>query len=282
MFGYVTINQDEIKIKDYKTYRAYYCGLCKRLGKQYGVRGKVLLTFDMTFLGLLLSSLYESQDELKLQRCVLHPSKKELIAENEMLDYAADMNVLLAYHNLMDDWFDDHNAAKLTLARMIHKKYKETAVRYPRQRRAIQRYMKRMHECEVRKEKNLDVAAGLTGTVLKELFIYKKDEWKEPLGQMGFYLGKFIYLMDAYEDVEKDKKAGNYNPLIPMMKDSDFTEKCKDMMMLMMAECSRAFETLPILENVDILRNILYSGVWVKYEKVTKERAGNKNDNGSI
>ena len=137
MFGYVTINQDEIKIKDYKTYRAYYCGLCKRLGKQYGVRGKVLLTFDMTFLGLLLSSLYESQDELKLQRCVLHPSKKELIAENEMLDYAADMNVLLAYHNLMDDWFDDHNAAKLMLARMIHKKYKETAVRYPRQRRAM-------------------------------------------------------------------------------------------------------------------------------------------------
>lgn len=70
--------------------------------------------------------------------------------------------------------------------------------------------------------------------------------------------------------------------MIPMMNDADYAGKCKDIMMLMMAECSRAFERLPILENVDILRNILYSGVWVKYEKVTKERAGNKNDNGSI
>lgn len=276
MFGYVTINQEEIKIKDYRVYRAYYCGLCKRLDKGYGVRGRVLLTYDMTFLGLLLSSLYESQGEMQLHRCALHPTKKQPIANNVMLDYAADMNILLAYHNLMDDWFDDHNAAKLSMARMIHRKYKEASARYPRQKRAVYTYMKKMRECERSGEENLDVAAGLTGSVLRQLFIFKNDEWKEALGDMGFYLGKFIYLMDAYEDVIKDSKRGSYNPLRPIMQDSDFAQTCKNMMTLMMAECCRSFERLPIIENVDILRNILYSGVWVKYEKVTMERAGNK------
>ena len=82
---------------------------------------------------------------------------------------------------------------------------------------------------------------------------------------MGFFLGKYIYIMDAYDDLEKDIKKKNYNPLISLRNEENFTERCKDMLTLMAAESSRAFESLPILENVDILRNILYAGIWNKF-----------------
>ena len=86
------------------------------------------------------------------------------------------------------------------------------------------------------------------------------------------YLGKFIYLCDAYEDVEKDMKTGSYNPLRNWYGNPGFEERCRGILVLMMSECSREFEKLPILEHAGILRNILYSGVWYRFEKVRGER----------
>ena len=101
-----------------------------------------------------------------------------------------------------------------------------------------------------------------------EIFDWKRDEWSEELHCLSFYMGKFIYLMDAYEDMEKDKKKKQYNPL-RLMADQcqgDFETFCKLMLTSMMSECARSFERLPILTHADILRNVLYSGVWSKYE----------------
>lgn len=104
----------------------------------------------------------------------------------------------------------------------------------------------------------------------------REDEWQESLRTMGFFLGKFIYLMDAYEDVEEDMEKGRYNPLIRKFSDPDFEEEMKTILTMMMAGCCKEFEKLPILENAEILRNILYSGVWYRYEMVSqKRRKGN-------
>jgi hypothetical protein len=105
-----------------------------------------------------------------------------------------------------------------------------------------------------------------------EIFSYQDDFWKDDLYKVGFYLGKFIYLMDAYEDIEKDLKSGDYNPFRELYRTEGFDEQVLQLMMLMMGECTDAFERLPLVESAEILRNILYSGVWVRYEQVKNKR----------
>lgn len=280
MFGYITINKPELKIKDYEKYHSYYCGLCKVLKRKYGAVGQATLTFDMTFLIVLLSGLYESQEKTEAHRCIAHPAKKHLMRSNEITEYAADMNIILAYHNLMDDWKDDKNLGKLSLAKMLERNYHRLQKKYKRQADAVAHYMEALDECERNKESSLDKAAGLTGEMLGEIFNYKDDEWADTLRNLGFYLGKFIYLCDASEDREKDKKSGSYNPFLLQEKEVNNRE----ILNLMMADCAREFERLPILMNADILRNILYAGVWYKFEKIHSDIKNEeiKYGNGSL
>ena len=119
--------------------------------------------------------------------------------------------------------------------------------------------------------------------MLAKLYQFRDDIWKEDLGRLGFFIGKFIYLMDAYEDVEKDIASRSYNPLKEAFaNDSDFAGNCRGLLTLMMAECSREFEKLPILLHAEILRNVLYSGVWCRYTAVTAKRqeSGESADTG--
>lgn len=273
LFGYVMINKPELKVKDFDTYQAFYCGVCESLKRRHGLSSGLLLTYDMTFLAVLLSGLYEEERSREgYHRCPVHPVQKKRIVHTEFVDYAADMDLLLSYHNLMDDWYDDRDRKKLLLARSYKKRYHKIASMYPRQRKAIGKYMKKLHQCEEQNEVSIDRAAALTGELLGEIFAYRKDIWEPSLRQMGFFLGKFIYLMDAYEDVESDKKKNNYNPLLSLEGDEDFDERCMNILNLMMAECSLAFERLPIIKYGDILRNILYSGVWIRFAQVRKTR----------
>lgn len=285
MFGYVTINRQELKVKDLDAYQAYYCGLCRLLRKRYGLLGAGTLNYDMTFLSILLSSLYEEEEKKVKNKCVLHPVERRTLCVTRAGEYAADMNFMIAYHDLMDDWTDDHKAAAGLTACLFHRKYRETAKKYPRQHRAIVRYVKQLHACEANGRPDLEAAANLTGKAMAEIYAWKEDMWAPLLRQMGFSMGKFIYLMDAYEDVEKDKKSGSYNPLLPLYEEGKLEEKAEEYLKLLMGSCCRAFEMLPILEHADLLRNILYSGVWIKFAAVTKKRqkdAEGKKENGSI
>ena len=90
--------------------------------------------------------------------------------------------------------------------------------------------------------------------------------------ELGFYLGKFIYFIDAYEDIEDDLEKENYNPLKQIYQTAQFDERCKNILELMISEATMAFERMPIIENAAIIRNILYSGVWTKYELIKKKR----------
>ena len=92
--------------------------------------------------------------------------------------------------------------------------------------------------------------------------------------RFGFYLGKFVYLMDAYEDLEKDRADGTYNPLLSSSSRPDFEDWMKKILTMMMAECAAEFERLPVLKDLAILRNILYAGVWTKYDLIHQKRTG--------
>lgn len=268
MFGYVTVHKDELKIKDYNTYRGYYCGLCRELGKCHGQLSRLTLTFDMTFLVLLLTSLYETEPESVLRRCPLHPTTKQLTLHNTFTEYAADMNILLTYYNLLDDWTDEKKISSLAMSKALKKSLKRITLQYPDKASAVKQYMSRLSECEQKQIHDLDTAAGYTGEMLGEIFAWRDDEWSADLRRMGFYLGKFIYLCDAREDIEKDKKTGNYNPLLFYCDQPDFETHIQDILTMMAAECAKEFERLPILMHADILRNILYAGIWSRYEAV--------------
>lgn len=268
MFGYININRNQLTEESRKAYQSYYCGLCQQLRNTCGPKGQMLLNYDMTFLIVLLTGLYELESKKVDFTCPMHPTKKQTAWINEATDYAADMNILLGYHNLEDDWKDDKSYTKKALAKMLEKDYERVREKYKRQAEAVEAYMEKLQAAEADREQNLDVTAGLTGEMMGEIFDWKKDEWSEELHCLSFYMGKFIYLMDAYEDMEKDKKRKQYNPL-RLMADQcqgDFETFCKLMLTSMMSECARSFERLPILTHADILRNVLYSGVWSKYE----------------
>ena len=270
MFGYIYVNDQELKLKELKTYRGFYCGLCEALKERYGREGQLLLSYDLTFLAILMSGLYEPHTVRSEGRCLVHPAAKHLIIRNEAVSYAADMCVLLSWHKLMDDWRDERKALRYLLADRLKKDYQSLAEKYPRQSSAVEHSLRHLSRAEQQGRKELDLLAGYTGTFLGEIFVWKDDIWQDDLRQMGFYLGKFIYLMDAVEDVEKDRKKGNFNPFA----DSGIgwgtprEEEIQSLLMQMMAQSSGAFERLPVVEYAPIIRNILYSGVWSKYSLI--------------
>jgi hypothetical protein len=285
MFGYVNINKPELKVKDFYKYKAYYCGLCNTLKSKYGSFGQMTLSYDMTFLIILLSSLYESETVRKKKRCVVHPIRKQDILCNEITEYVADMNIALTYHHLMDDWQDEKSIVGLTGAAALKSKYKKVNRKYSRQCEVIRECLGRLQECEKRHETNMDNVSRCFGELMSELFAYRQDRWEQSLRKIGFYLGKFIYILDAYDDIEKDIKHNSYNPLISSYQKETFDADCRDMVTMMMADCSNEFEKLPCLVDIPILRNILYEGVWTKFNKIHEERIKRKeqkNDSESI
>lgn len=291
MFGYININKDELKVKEFEHYCGYYCGLCECLKERYGRDGQLALNYDMTFLVLLFTALYERDTKETKHRCLVHPTLRHTFLRNEFTQYAADMTVLLTYPKYIDDWKDEKKRGKLVLAKLLKKDYHRIVKEYPRQGRAVKAYMRkisRLEKSEIGEGPGAaDAAAGATGKMLAEIFVYREDEWEQQLRAMGFYLGKFIYLMDAYEDVEQDEKQGSYNPLSVYYKTlsaQEFDSRVREMLLMMAAEAARTFEGLPILEECGIIRNILYSGIWQKYQGIQKKRMEKigETDDGSI
>lgn len=278
MFGYIMVNKGELKFKEFELYQSYYCGLCRKLKEHYGMLGQLTLSYDLTFVILLLTALYEPRGKKGTSCCAVHPLRKQVIRVNEFSDYAADMNMLLTYYKCEDDWQDERKWDRLLFGQLLWRRIKKKGISERKKAERIQKYLKELSAKEKEENHDLDEMAGLFGKIMAEIVAAREDEWEEELRTMGFYLGKFIYLCDAYEDIEKDEKKGVYNPLSYLKERPDFEEACEKILTMMAAECSRAFEKLPIIEYTGILRNILYSGIWFRYEKIRKERKGVKND----
>ena len=273
MFGYVTSNRDEMKIRDFKRYLSYYCGLCHALGSRYGKAAQLTLTYDMTFLVILLNGLYEEPLKSERRRCMVHPAEKQDMLSNRITDYAADMSMLLTYYKLMDDIRDEGSVKSKMFAAQIRKNVRKIEKNYPRQAEAVAKNCRLLMEAEEKGNYDLDVVAGYTGNLTAEVFLMEeKDPWASEIRHLGFYLGKFVYLLDAFDDLAKDIKKGAYNPWIPESGRKDFEALVENTLTMMISECAKAFERLPIIQDIDILRNVIYSGVWVRYGEIIHER----------
>ena len=259
------IDKPELKVKEFYRYKAYYCGLCRKLKEEYGFRGRMTLTYDMTFLIIFLSSLYEADNREFQSHCPLHPVKKIPMLQNDISEYGAKMNILLTYFKFEDDWKDDRSLPGIAGIHLFRKKAAQICKEYPRQASVIKKQLRQLAVYEEQKLMDIDIVSGAFGALMEDLFVIREDYWEETLRKFGFYLGKFIYLMDAYEDADKDRDNGNYNPFLFLAGRPDYEEKAGRILKMMAASAAEYFELLPIIENVDILRNILYSGIWTKY-----------------
>ena len=272
MFGYVVTDKHQLSPEEQQIYKSYYCGLCRILQEKYGRWGQAALNFDMTFLYLLLSSLYESEGTLLTKRCLVHPFKVQQRRVGPEAEYCADMTILLAYYNALDDWHDDHSHSKHFFAKRLAPMAQCVAEQYPRQNKAIVDNIEKINELERESVINLDAVSNCFGALMGELYLWKEDHWSSQLRALGENLGKFIYFMDAYEDAEKDLKHKNYNPLLQIKDDMGYNQKCKEILQMFLGYAAAAFEALPIVENAHIIRNILYAGVWSKFSPAKEKK----------
>ena len=282
MFGYILPDKPELKIREYETYRAYYCGVCRAIKKNHGNIPRLTLTYDSTFLALFLSSLIPNKPQFKDIRCILHPLKRrKIVVNSEILDYAADMNVLLFWLNLKDKWLDDRS--KTAWAGMLALKpvYRRLNEQYPEKSSIIHKRLKELSQLEKNRCDSIDQAAEPFAKLMEEIICYPPlctDEKSQTLLRwIGYHTGKWLYTIDALDDLEEDIKNKSYNPFIYqynyqggdvkefrsfILQDAEF------LLIHTLSELARSFELLNFRRHRDIAGNIIYLGMQKKTEAI--------------
>lgn len=264
MFGFIQANIADLTEDEKERYHTAYCGLCRTLGERYGFTSRLSLTYDLTFLTLLLTSLYEPAETIGKGRCIVHPTKPHGYMRSRYTEYAADMTVALSYFKCMDDWRDEKKLSRRLYAAMLASSYEKVKAQYPEQCGCIEAGIAALSGIEAGQNENPDTAANCFGRLMESVFVPEKDHWEPYLKQIGYHMGRYIYLADAAVDYEADKKKGRYNPLVSL---TSTPVEMRPVLMNVLGEASAAFEHLPLCQDVNLLRNILYSGLWIQYNQ---------------
>lgn len=274
MFGFVVANPERLTEEQRTRYKAVYCGLCEELGNGRSSKCKMLLTYDLVFLSLVLSSVYGEEYEETEDRCFIHPIKKRKFLSNRFTRYAADMNIALSYYKLIDDVNDDNSYSAYLKTLLFKKEMADIEKKYPTQCDIIKSCLSDLAETEKNGVLIPDVPAASFGRLLGGIFSYEEGEYKEALYEFGYSLGKFIYVIDAAVDLKKDVKKQKYNPFVRF----SFND-IEPILRMIMADCVEKYNKLPVIQDREIADNILLSGVWTAYDSRKK---GNKSEQRSI
>ncbi|AGK96235.1 DUF5685 family protein [Clostridium pasteurianum] len=281
MFGYVLPSKGELKIKDYEKFKAYYCGLCLSIKKNYGTLPRFIVNYDMTFVAILLDALEKEPCELHYGNCIAHPVKKRnFIINNSALDYASFLNVALVYFKLTDDVKDDKSKLSSLSAFFLKNYFKKFPDNLKKHSNFIKEKLNELYKLEDTVD-NITIDelshpfAELTAFVLSSY--PKLQDYKDTLYTLGYNLGKWIYIIDAFDDLEEDMKKGKFNAINNIFNAEnlpfkEFKASIKDRIDFILVTCARGcFECLnklPLKTNKDILYNILQLGLLEKMEKV--------------
>lgn len=280
MFGYVIPCKMEMKVKDFELFRAYYCGLCKSIKKSYGNLPRLILNYDMTFLAILIDGLDKNKIKTDSHRCIANRfNKKSYVISNDALEYAAFMNVALVYFKYVDDKNDDNSLKGLTFSFLLKRYFKKFPSKLKNNISIIQENLSLLSEME-KKDTNFSIDeishpfAKLTGSVLSS---YTDENNKDSLYWLGYNLGKWIYLIDAFDDLEKDIKDKKFNPLLKALEYQGegylpFNNKILKRIEYNLLTTARLtvenLQNLSIYKNADIIDNILQLGLMEKTNSV--------------
>ena len=265
-------NQSLLSDAQKTRYKGSYCGLCRVLKERHGFFGRIALTYDMTFLLLVLTSMLEPDETSGMERCAAHPLRRHYYWQNDVTTYAADMNVALAYHNCRDDYQDDGSAVGFREAEALQASYDVIRTLWPRQCDAIERELDALQAIEREDLQDPDAAAACFGRLLGELFV-TDDPMTERLRPFGEALGRMIYLLDAVIDLDEDLRSGAYNPLRTLSARGWGESEWKTLLTAQLGVCCETFERLPLLGDTDLMRNILYSGIWQRFDAAMHKKS---------
>lgn len=277
MFGYVVIDKPNILIKDYNVYRAYYCGLCKTIGKRNGQLNRLTLNYDIVLLALLGHN-YENRDPVFCEgRCFVHPVGKKLsyVKRNDILDRIADINVILGYYKLTDDVIDENKHR--SVRSIMRPSYKNAAKRMKRFDEAVRRGYDRLRE-EEKKNSDISTLADCFGYILSACGDALTDKCDKNLRKFLFYIGRWIYVIDAYDDIKKDFKDKCFNPFLREIKETDdnfYNEaerRARELLYEDIAVATDCYNAMKIEVSEGPLSNIIYRGLKDRTEFVLKRR----------
>lgn len=279
MFGYVKVYKPELKMKEFEMYRGVYCSLCKQLGKSYGVLSRLVLNYDITFLALLLQATQKNESEYKKSHCTFCFAKKCVCCSlpDDSLEYAAAMTIIMTYHKLRDNIHDGNFFNKLVslLAFPYFKfKYKKASKYYPEISSQTNEQMQNQTTVEEKKSSSVDLAADASAKALGNIIAYKfPEEEKENAYRFGYCLGRFVYICDALEDLEKDFKENNYNVFL-LNSELDFEIIRKNAYSVLDTtadETAKAYENLVFKRYKSVLDNVIYYGLDCAINRVLKK-----------
>ena len=285
MLGYITPDKPELKVREYELYSAYYCGICKAIKRRHGEIPRLVLSYDSVLLAMVLSSVlqpelweeeelsYHGPPALKQERCMVHPIKKKNIVYNDSgVDYAADMLVELAYHKFRDDWKDEKKligALGMVAFKGVHR---NITGMYPETCDIIMKSIQMLAELEKKNSQSMDEAAEPFAQLMKGVFSgfpsLQNPEQRKALEDLGYNLGKWVYLIDAVDDLEQDIDKKRYNPLKSMKDDEGFQKRMEFSLFCALENASLALKRLELIRNKEILENIIYFGLFKRTEGI--------------
>ena len=279
MFGYIKTDYPYLYMKDNILYKAMYCGLCKGIGKTCGQKARFLLNYDLTFLSIFLHNVYGLDVKVEKQRCIAHHVVKRPIAvPDELTLRIANLNVILAYHKLNDNVIDDGSGR---IKRSIFKSsYKKAKKKEPVLDKIVENWYSKLLKLEKDNCDSIDISADPFGqmisSLVKELL---GDKFDQNISTLSYYLGKWIYLIDALDDFDKDVKKGEYNPFkkeFPLIntKKQLLTEKREYLEYTfgdILSEIEYSHKKIKYYFNHDFIDNVLQKGLLVETKKIMEK-----------
>lgn len=282
MFGYVNICAESISEEDKKLYSSYYCGLCKAISEKSQLM-RLGLNNDLTFLSVLLGGVCKEEPLFKTNsRCLMHGLKKhDELKMDKVMDYASDMNILLVYLKFLDDAKDDKTLLKKGMGLFFKNTAKKIKNKYPKTSAIIIENLERLAILEKNNCSSIDEVSDCFAKLLEAIFVpdfIEEERTRKVLSWMGYNLGRWIYIADAYEDRQKDKKKNNYNPLL-LINNDNIKKEIYDSMTYTLANIANAYDLLDVQRNDTLIRNILYAGLPLRQERIFNKT---EEENGSL
>lgn len=283
MLGYVTADKPELKMREYEIYSGYYCGVCKSIGRRYGQLPRMVLSYDAAFLALMLAGLFREEDEPTREHCIIHPIKKKTIVSNEAIDYAGDVMLILAWFKLLDDAHDEGKMYAKAATATLKGIYRKLEAKRPELCRKISDHLNELTKLENAKCDSLDQAAEAFAKIMEAIFeegpVPEGFREQEVLRRIGYHLGKWIYLIDAIDDIDENIESGAYNPLLYRFKyepgEENFKgrimETCRFNLFHYLGEISNSLDLLSMRKNKGVIENIIYKGLLKQTEEMTRE-----------
>ncbi len=278
MFGYIRACKPEMRMKEFEMYKAVYCSLCKELGQSYGPLSRLTLSYDFAFLALLNMSLTEDKCKLTRKMCTTNPLKKcSYLEDRTSLSMPSSAAMIMLYYKLLDNIEDERGFKKLgyILIKGIYSSaHKRAAEKYPQLEEIFSDYVKEQQRLEKNNCQSIDAAAEPTAKALSLVFEFCSEDsmQKRVLSRLGYCIGRYIYILDAAVDLDKDIKNGNYNPLKQSAKKEEFIKNIiVPQLYITAVEAAKALELLEIKKFKNIIDNIIYLGLEDTILKELKE-----------